>query len=219
VACCANKNIKHNTSQAVFLVIALRSMGEVKGNTRYSSFTCFDLEMNQPSGRIIQIGAVFGSLISGKIYKTVTLFINPGEALNQEIEKLTGISDNDLRSGISLIEGYEQLEALHHKYCSFTNPLVWGVGDSEHLRREIEICRPNYFSDKLFCFGRRWLDVKSLFQMYCLANNLKMRSGLHNSMAKAGLTFQGQNHNAADDALNTFLVAHKLVGLLKIDDT
>jgi inhibitor of KinA sporulation pathway (predicted exonuclease) len=190
-------------------------MGEKTENVRYSSFTCFDLEMNQPSGKIIQIGAVFGNLISGQIYEKLTLYINPGESINPEIVELTGISDENVRSGVSLIQGYERLESLHHKYCSFTNPLVWGGGDSEHLRRQIESCQPDYFSKKLFCFRRRWFDIKSLFQMYCLANNLKMRSGLRNSMGKAGLEFEGQNHNACDDAINTFMIAHKLVALLK----
>lgn len=173
--------------------------------------------MNQPSGKIIQIGAVFGNLISGKIYEKLSLFINPGEPINSEIKELTGISDEDVSGGVPLVEGYERLEALHHKYCSFTNPLVWGGGDSDHLRQQIEVCQPNYFSEKLYCFRRRWLDIKSLFQMYCVANDLKMRSGLQNSMAKAGLSFEGHNHNACDDALNTFLVAHKLVALLKIN--
>lgn len=190
-------------------------MSKKAGGTRYSSFTCFDLEMNQPSGKIIQIGAVFGNLMTGKVYETLSLFINPGEPLSPEIQALTGISDENVSTGVSVIEGYEQLEALHQKYCSFTNPIVWGGGDSEHLRQQIEVSQPDYFSKKLYCFRRRWLDIKSLFQLYCLANDLQMRSGLRNSMGKAGLDFGGQNHNASDDAMNTFLMAHKLVGLLK----
>jgi hypothetical protein len=40
-----------------------------------------DLEMNQPSGRVVQIGAVLGNVRTGEVVSQLDLKVNPGEPL------------------------------------------------------------------------------------------------------------------------------------------
>ena len=53
-------------------------------------FTSLDLELNQPSGKIIQIGAAVGHLMTGEIIEKFSCFIKIDEALDERIIKLTG---------------------------------------------------------------------------------------------------------------------------------
>ncbi|MBN8555436.1 MAG: exonuclease domain-containing protein [Deltaproteobacteria bacterium] len=178
-------------------------------------FTSLDLELNQPSGKIIQIGAAIGHLMTGEIIEKLSCFIKIDEALDERIIKLTGITESDLASGVSLEEGYVQLSAIHLKHKAFMNPIVWGGGDSIAVRRELEEKDQDFFKERAFCFGRRWIDIKTIYQMYRFANGLKMQSGLSKSLGRLGLQFKGKKHNALDDATNTFFLASKLIERLK----
>lgn len=55
-----------------------------------------DLEFNQPSGRIIQIGAVLGRISTGQLISHFETKVNPGEPLSDTIAALTGITADDL---------------------------------------------------------------------------------------------------------------------------
>ncbi|MDB5038862.1 MAG: Exonuclease, RNase and polymerase [Bacteriovoracaceae bacterium] len=178
-------------------------------------FTSLDLELNQPSGKIIQIGAAVGRLMTGDILETFSCFIKIDEPLDEQIIKLTGITEFDLASGLSLEEGYLQLASIHIKHKAFMNPIVWGGGDSLAIRHELESRDPDFFKEHNFCFGRRWIDIKTIYQMYRFANGLKMQSGLSKSLGRFGLQFKGKKHNALDDAVNTFRLASKLLERLK----
>lgn len=178
-------------------------------------FTSLDLELNQPSGKIIQIGAAIGHLATGEILEKFSCFIKIDEPLDERIIKLTGITESDLASGITLEEGYRQLAAIHINHKAFMNPIVWGGGDSLAIRHELEERDPDFFKEHNFCFGRRWIDIKTIYQMYRFANGLKMQSGLSKSLGRFGLQFKGKKHNALDDAVNTFLFAAKLLERLK----
>lgn len=164
----------------------------------YEFFTTIDLEMSQPSGRIIQIGAVVGSIKTGEIVDRLSVFINQNEILSEYIINLTGITQNDVNNGVSLQEGYDQLCVLHKKHNSFCNFLQWGCGDSETLREQLSLDGDSFIA------GRRSLDVKTMFIAYQMARQVSFQGGLARSMTKLGLRFQGKKHNAASDAENTF---------------
>lgn len=171
-------------------------------------FTALDLEMNQPSGSIISIGAVIGSLSSGDILHRVHLHVNCREEINPMITDLTGIRQQDVDVGVSLREAYDVLRATHVNYKSFINPITWGGGDAEAIRRQLPVCDP-------WCFGRRWIDVKTLFVSMRLANGDPIQGGLAKSMTKVGLKFEGRKHCALDDAENTFRMYRQLLTYLK----
>lgn len=168
--------------------------------------TSLDLEMNQPSGKIIQIGACVGNLVTGEILDTLRIYIKLDEPLNPFITTLTNITEQHLLDGVTLEEGYKALLEMHQKHKAYLNPLTWGGGDSECLGTQLGL------SGDLatWCFGRRWLDVKSYYQFYCMANQIKPQSGLAKSLTKLKMQFKGTKHDALDDAINTFLLAHNL---------
>lgn len=173
-----------------------------------------DLENNQPSGSIIQIGAVVGNLASGKILEEYSAYINCGETLDPFIINLTGIKQENVDNGISLFTAYDQLKELHtrHNCRNRGCVLTWGIGDMACLRNALHL------DEESFYFGRRFIDVKTVFISYQWANDLKHQAGLAKALTKLNLQFSGSKHSANDDAKNTFIIYHKLLELFKGDN-
>ena len=130
------------------------------------------------------------------------------------ITQLTRITFQDVDSGGTLQEAYLALKALHEKHGSFVNCIVWGGGDSKELGDQLKLENPDFQG---WCFGRRWLDTKTLYISWRLANGQQVQGGLAKAMTKLGLNFQGQKHNALDDAFNTFRFYCELIKLLRKD--
>ena len=170
-----------------------------------------DLEMNQPSGSIIQVGYVIGNLQTSEIFTEKEFIIKIPEVINPRITTLTGITQAGVDQGVSLLEAYDHLVEDHHKYKCFMNPLVWGGGDHPVLIRQLKDKVPEIKN----IFGRRWIDAKTVFISYRIANNLKIQSGLAKSLTKLGLFFEGKKHTAKDDAKNTFRIYIALLKKLK----
>jgi len=170
-----------------------------------------DMEYEQPCQTIIQIGVVIGNLKSGKILEEYCEHVKVTLLLSEYIKKLTGIKQRDIDHGISFPEIYEDLKALHAHYKCFRNPLTWGGGDSQDLRKALDL------DDEIFLFGRRWIDVKTLFISYMFSKGESHRSGLAKSLIRLGMRFDGKKHNAKDDAKNTFLIYHELLKRINPD--
>ena len=189
---------------------------------KITRFLALDLELNQPSNKIIQIGACVGDIETREILDTFSVFVNPNEELGycnggendgKTITDLTGITQSDVDNGVNLREAYLQLLDFSKDYNCFINPVTWGGGDSEEIRRQLYEDPNN--SDIPWAFGRRWIDAKTLFVSWRFANGEPIKGGLARSMLKLGLQFQGRKHDAEDDAINTLLVYFKLLDLLK----
>lgn len=168
-----------------------------------------DLELNQPSKSIIQIGIAVGDLDTGDILTTGCWNIQVNEIISDYITTLTGITQDDVDNGNNLYYAYNKLCQIHTNYECLRNPITWGSGDSEALRKELEK------DDDSFIFGRRWIDAKTVYVSSCLANNRKYKGGLSSSLSKLNMKFEGQKHNAKDDAVNTFRIYHRLLQDLK----
>lgn len=164
-------------------------------------FTALDLELNQPSGKIIQIGAVAGDISTGKIIRTFNRYVNPLEPISPEITELTKIKDETVWGGTNLLSAFDDLAKFHLESGAFVNPVTWGGGDSLEIRQQLERQGKTFE----WCFGRRWIDVKTIIVAIKLANGRTPQGGLARCMASMGLAFKGQKHNALDDATNTFL--------------
>jgi inhibitor of KinA sporulation pathway (predicted exonuclease) len=178
-------------------------------------FTSLDLELNQADTgpKIIQIGACVGNITTGQILEKLSVFVNPQEKLTQFIMDLTKISQSDVDNGLTLEEAYGKLQRMHKNYGSFINAVTWGGGDSHELLAQLKKENPHFEG---WCFGRRWIDTKTLFVSYRFANGQPIQGGLARSMTKVGLNFQGQKHNALDDSVNTFKMYCKMLELLRI---
>lgn len=184
-----------------------------------TNFTSIDLELNQPpspllnSGSfIIQVGWCVGNLKTGEILEKQSRFVQIPEPLNPFITTLTNITQEMLDTqGGTLDRAYQDLRESHLKYNCHPNPITWGGGDSKEMEAQLTELFPESLKDNYFCFGRRWFDTKTVFQLWCLSQDIKMQSGLAKSMTKAGLKFKGTKHRADDDAENTFILAHHLL--------
>ncbi len=166
-----------------------------------------DLEMNQPSRKIIQIGAVLGNVKTGVIVSRFESKVNPGEPLDPRIVDLTKITQCEVDAAPALAEAYVELCRWMAPYEGerVMNPVTWAGGDTETLRGELGL------SEERWPFGRRWIDAKTLFIAWRMAQGRATEGGLARSMTKLGLAFSGQKHNARDDAENTFRIYCALV--------
>lgn len=175
-------------------------------------FTCLDLEMNQPSGTIIQIGAVVGNITTGEILERLSIYVHTDEILREDIVKLTKIHQEDVDNGIELIDAYRELKRMHKNHHAFVNPVTWGGGDSLELLQQLQAKYPGFDG---WPFGRRWIDVKTLFLGWRIANRKPLQGGLARSMAKVNVQFNGHAHDARWDAENTFHMFRKMLEIVK----
>ena len=62
-------------------------------------FLALDLELNQPSGKIIQVGVAIGDKNTRfEDYVVRKWYIDPQEPISEFINDLTGITDADIRA-------------------------------------------------------------------------------------------------------------------------
>lgn len=174
-------------------------------------YVALDLEFNQPSQAIIQVGAVLGNLQTGEILSRFSVFVNPQEELAPRIAELCGIVPEVLEMAGSLQDAHALLQQwlAPFKDERRLNPLTWGGGDADALRQALNL------DDERWLFGRRWVDVKTVFVALQDTRGAQSTGGLAASMKKVGLVFRGRKHDAADDALNTFRMYVRLLELMR----
>jgi len=190
---------------------------------------CLDLELNQPSGKIIQIGYVIVDLNTKKVFRERSLIVNPNEPLGEierevngkkmTIEELTGITEARIKfDGRSLVDTYEILCIdIVQTNCSVTC-VQWGDGMGDHKGDHDAIRRELGIEWKDFVFRARSWDVKSLYQIYAAFNNRGVVAGLGKAMKSCGLEFEGKEHDALDDAKNTFTIFNHLAQKMNLYD-
>jgi inhibitor of KinA sporulation pathway (predicted exonuclease) len=174
-----------------------------------------DLEMNQPSKKIIQVGACVFKPRNCEIVEKFMVYVNPHEPIGtvepHNIVGLTGITDAHVAQGTSVEKAYELLRELSQKHKCMMNPVVWGSGvfsDSSELYKQGGSKEPNFM-------GHRVTDAKTLYQSWRMIDNKKVKGGLENAMIELGLEFEGRAHDALADAINTARVWCKLSDALK----
>ena len=157
-----------------------------------------DLELNQPSRKIIQLGYAINNSKNGKLIMSQSWYVDPKEPIDSFITGLTGIKDRDVIGAGNLYHAYSNMvdDITKHQTAKF--PLQWGL-DHYELRTELDIPWDEYV------FARRAIDVKALYQAYAMARPQgKTVAGLSKALSVLGLEFIGSPHDAMDDAVNTF---------------
>jgi DNA polymerase III alpha subunit (gram-positive type) len=175
---------------------------------RTQKYLALDLELNQPSGKIIQVGVAIGKADDRfENYFTKKWYIDPNEPIDQFIIDLTGITDSDIRANaVSHETVARELGELIKQHNCFVNPVTWGGGDSVELLAE--------FSKQCVDFphfGRRWIDTKTFYTLLMFARNKKPSGGLASAMGAFKLHFKGTAHRADVDAANTLALFFKLI--------
>jgi inhibitor of KinA sporulation pathway (predicted exonuclease) len=172
------------------------------------NYLALDLELNQPSGKIIQVGVAIGS-IQDKFedYVVRKWYIDPQEPISEFINNLTGITDADIRAeSYSHDHVARELSALIREHNTFINPVTWGGGDSRELLDEF--CKNHADFPH---FGRRWIDVKTWYTYLMLSKGKNPTGGLSSAMGYFKLHFKGKAHRADVDAANTLALFFKLL--------
>jgi DNA polymerase III alpha subunit (gram-positive type) len=175
------------------------------------NFIFLDLEMNTIRGRdiqpIIQVGCCIGDIKTGIVLDVYNKYIKIDEQITDYINKLTGITQEQVNNGISLIEAVKDLHYLKDVYKTHLMIVTWGGGDIDCLKSQYLAAGGQKWE-----FRRRELDVKTLMQTYCLFKDLNPSGGLKKSLGKLGLQFKdGKAHTADADARNTFYIFLELV--------
>lgn len=175
---------------------------------KHENYVAIDLEMNQPSGRIIQVGVAIGHRGQrAEDFLVRSWLIHPGEPLDPFITQLTGITEEMLLAqAVPLAQMAAELGVLLNAYAPFVNPVTWGGGDSVELLATLKAAGIEFPY-----FGRRWIDVKTWHVMRELARGNMPAGGLGKSMAKYGLKFEGAAHRADVDAVNTLRLFFRML--------
>lgn len=169
-----------------------------------------DLEMNQPSKKIIQIGYIIADVQKNKILRKRSLIVNPNEPLGiiqdgRTISDFTGITEVDIKfNGMSLQDAYKILVMDVEELNPNRTPIQWGQGDSYCLKEQLGLTWDEYI------FRNRIWDIKSLYQIHRSFQNKSVANGLEKALNSLGMEFKGRPHNALDDALNTYRVFYEL---------
>lgn len=179
--------------------------------------TSLDLEMNKPSGKIIQIGAAAYKARTGELIETFMTHVNPGEPISAYITELTGITDEDVKDAPTLLQAYRMLQAFHQKHKSFMNPIVWGSGRSNDSLWLYDEVKPQLAPGEDNFFGHRVVDAKAVFQSLAIVKNVGVRAGVEKSCKKLHIGWDntyGPPHRALADAVNTFRIWFHLISRL-----
>jgi inhibitor of KinA sporulation pathway (predicted exonuclease) len=175
-------------------------------------YIALDLEFNQPSGRIIQLGLAAGDLSSGELLDSCSQYVNPDEPLNPDIATLCSVDSTTLAGAPPLADAFASVSQWLAQFDTRRqlNPLTWGGGDAETLRGHLNA------DTEQWSFGRRWVDVKTVFAAYQNSRGKSHFGGLSSSLKKVGLRFDGTAHNARDDAVNTWRMYVRLLELYRL---
>lgn len=164
------------------------------------NFIAIDLELNQPSNRIIQVGVAIGNAYqSADKYIVRKWYIDPNEPIDTFIVGLTGITSGDIRSfSVGHQTVARELSDLIKEHQPWLNPIVWGYDDAGVLRREFEKNKIEFKH-----LGGRWIDLKTIYNFLQFSKDHDPKGNLQQAMSITGLWFEGDQHRADIDACNT----------------
>lgn len=164
-------------------------------------YLSLDLELNNKNDgqvpKVIQVGVALGTQEYDT--KTYSWYVDPQEPIAPFITELTGITDEMIaEKSVPLSQVAEELGNLLNEEKPFCNPIVWGANDANQLKNEF---RQNGIDFPFF--GRRVVDVKTIFVYLEQVNGRSPKGGLRGAMNKYKCPFLGTAHRAEVDAYNT----------------
>ena len=173
---------------------------------RDQNYLSIDLELNSKQDgttpRIIQVGVSVGSPVMPDDIKTFSWYLDPQEPITPFIQQLTGITDEIIKEkSVSHETVAQELGNIITENECFVNPIVWGGGeknDATELKDEFRERGINFPF-----FGRRVIDVKTLYVFNQMVQGKTPSGGLRKSMISYGVNFIGTSHRAEIDAENT----------------
>ena len=183
-------------------------------------FWSIDLEFNNDDQRngpyykpeIIQVGVSVGLWPSSVILYTGAKYLRTGIPVLPRITELTGITTENLeQEGVSHQDIFDWLSGLKEEYKPFSNPVQWGGGDTDSLKEEFRF----YLGDPSTLFGRRHIDVKTIFTFLEMVQGRSPKMGLRSALGRYKMQFRGEQHRADHDAENTLQLYFKMLNINK----
>jgi len=175
-----------------------------------------DVELNKPSRKIIEIGAVIFQPTDPGIIAAFQTYVNPEEPIDPFITSLTGIRDDNVINAPNIGAAAELLSEFKTKYQASKVPVVWGAGRTNDVAMIYD--QAGLHLDRTF--KNSIIDVKGIYRM--LANvehsSYRDRQGLLNALYNMGLGWDptyGAPHRATADAYHTARIYQVLSGMLK----
>lgn len=170
-----------------------------------------DLELNQPSRTIIQIGACIFDPKTARIIAEFNRIIFTHEEINPFITELTGITQKDVAQGSDLKSAYLDLCRFRRKYQANKQVLTWGDGDLRLLKEQVFKAHKNNEESFKWDLGFRFFDAKTIYQAYRIFKEAPTKAGLAAAMENLGMPFEGREHDALCDAKNTAKIFSQLL--------
>ena len=145
---------------------------------------------------IIEIGAVMMDE-EFKIIKTLNIYIKPQfNPIVDKIEELTGISNEKVVESNGFLEVMEEfIQWIGEGEVTIYS---WSEHDLMQLKKECSYKGVN--SERLEYLFDHWVDFQEEFGVLL---GIEKKISLNYAIGAAELSFEGQEHNALDDALNT----------------
>ena len=174
---------------------------------RPQNYLSIDLELNSKQDgttpRIIQVGVSVASPVMPDDIKTYSWYLDPQEKITDFISNLTGITDEIIKEkAVSHQVVAQELGNIITENKCFVNPVLWGGGGEGNDATELKDEFRERGIDFPF-FGRRVIDVKTLYVFNQMVQGKTPSGGLRKSMISYGLDFIGTSHRADVDAENT----------------
>jgi inhibitor of KinA sporulation pathway (predicted exonuclease) len=153
-------------------------------------------EVTRPFPEIIEIGAARLD-DAFQLADQFSLFIQPeyNPQLTKVCTELTGIRTEDLEGAPSFAEAIQQFQAWLEP--GPVKLYAWGKDDRRQLEAEY---RAKGLGDRLPPSLRRWSNFQSIFMRLF---DFKRRIGLTVAMEMLGIDFEGPQHRAVNDAINS----------------
>ena len=145
---------------------------------------------------IIEIGAVMMDDMFN-IISTLNIYIKPQfNPIVEKIEELTGISNAKVDESL----GFNEVMQQFIEWTGEDDAIIysWSEHDLIQLRKECEYKQVN--SKRLNYLFENWVDFQQEFGVLL---GIEKKISLNYALGAAELCFEGQEHNALDDALNT----------------
>ena len=173
---------------------------------RDQNYLSIDLELNSKQDgttpRIIQVGVSVGSPVMPDDIKTFSWYLDPQEPITPFIQQLTGITDEIIKEkSVSHETIAQELGNIITENECFVNPIVWGGGEKNDATELKDEFRERGIDFPFF--GRRVIDVKTLYVFNQMVQGKTPSGGLRKSMISYGVNFIGTSHRAEIDAENT----------------
>lgn len=181
-------------------------------NLTKTKFIALDLEMEQPSGQVIQVGIAWEHACE---IKRMAFYITPCEPVSEFIQELCGISDADFDWDKTREECFKEftdfLKVLKTE-DTFNEFVVWGQGDMRSLSQSLNELGMSLHTETGMS-ERRSIDVKTI----CMFNDLVYRGtpvkrlSLNSAMTRNKVSPAAGAHQADIDAENTLVLWMHLI--------